>query len=302
MRLVDNIIDFSFKTKKSNEVDHKVELDSWLGESILDPIRKGLAQDVWEKDGERIKSKHREYILKTLNDWLKKMDVDEEPKSVAIIGSMTTYQYNDQSDIDINVVIDVPDSKRKELLKFLPNLTNLPGTEHPVNYYIAEDAGENVKKKPSSYDLLNDKWIKKPKEEDVEIPHSYVLEIARFFMDGMDSRVSEYERDKMELELYKSYQEDKTIQINEKDLDQIIRTKEMEVRADLDALYVALKMLKAFRGEAFEEDYEPKFLIRIETENRDFSVNNIVYKTIERFGYLDKLQKYKKIRDGYKEE
>jgi hypothetical protein len=272
-----------------------------MSESVLDPIHKELAKDVWVEDGERIKPKHRKYILETLEKWLKRMGVDAEPKQISIIGSITTYQYTDSSDIDVNVVIDISDEKRKELIKLLPNEIPLPDTKHPVNYYLAADAGENVKKKDSVYDLLNDKWIKKPKEEDVKIPYSYVLEIAKFFMDGMDDRIAEYERDKKELELYKAYLEDKSIKIDVDEIEQIIEIKEIEIRADLDAIYVALKMAKAFRGEAFEDDYEPNFLITIESTNRDYSVNNLVYKTIERFGYLEKLSKYKKIREKVKE-
>lgn len=283
--------------KSVSNSDKVRELSDWgiLSESALDPIRKVLAKDVWNDD--KIKPKHRKYILDTLSKWLKKMGVDKEPSAVAIIGSITTYQYADNSDIDVNVVIDVSESELDELLSFLPNEIPLPGTKHPVNYYLAKDAGENVKGKLSVYDLLNNKWIKRAKASDITVPHSYVLEIAKFFMAGIDNRIAEYERDKQELVLYEDYLKDKEIEIDVDELEPMIETKKIELKADLDSLYVALKMVKAFRGKAYEEDYESDFLISIESTNRDFSINNLVYKTIERFGYLDKLIKYKRIRE-----
>lgn len=286
---------------KQAELDekHSAEYEEWLNpkpinESVLDPVHNTLAKDVWTRD-QKLKSKHRDYILDTLREWLDKMGVEKEPSQVAIIGSITTFQYSKTSDIDVNVVIDVPESKKDELIKFLPNETPLPDTQHPVNYYIASDAGKNVEKKPTAYDVLNDKWFsgKSPKKSQVEYPYGYVIEIARFFMDGIDARVAEFERDKIEYELYKEYRDDDEVEMSKEELQKAIEQKRLEILADLDAIFVAHKMVKAFRGKAFEEDYEPDFLIDIKTVNRDFSVNNLVYKALERFGYLEKLDKYK---------
>ncbi|MFX1590510.1 MAG: hypothetical protein ACFFC1_20440 [Promethearchaeota archaeon] len=288
------------KVKRSDMLN-KRELGEWLGESVLDPIREKLASDVWTTDEEHIKPKHRKFILDNLEKWLNKMDVNQEPSKISIIGSITTFQYSDSADIDVNVVLDLTDSQFEELKKLLPNGKNLPGTKHPVNYYVDKKALENIKKRNSIYDLKNDRWEKKPEKKDVKIPYAYVMEIAKFFMAGIDNRVGEYERDKHELELYKSYLEDATVKIDSDELQAAISLKESEILADLDSLYVALKMVKGFRGKAYEKDYEPDFLISIDIKDSDFSVNNLVYKTLERFGYLDKLHKYKEIRDKYKE-
>lgn len=286
------------KVRKTSDTNLK-EYNKWVSsnktnESVLDPIHDDLSDDVWTNG--KIQKKHRDYILNKLKTWLDKMDVEKEPTKVVVVGSITSYQYADTSDIDVNVVIDISDNKRDELIEFLPNESLLPGTKHPVNYYISKDAEDNIEKRDSAYDLIKNEWIKKPEKSDIVIPYSYVLEIAKFFMDGIDDRVAEYERDKVELELYKEYQKRKDINIDKDRLSEEIAEKEMEIKADLDAIYTALKMVKAFRNKAFEEDYEPEFLIKIETKSPDFSINNLVYKTIERFGYLEKLNKYKELR------
>lgn len=293
----------SMGAKIKNNQESQEEYDIWIGnrnvnESVLDPVHKTLAKDVWTED-QKLKDKHREYIVNTLEEWLDKMEIGKEPEQIAIVGSITTYQYSKYSDIDVNVVIDLSDEERKELIKYLPNETPLPGTNHPVNYYLAEDAGENVRKKPSAYDVINDKWIKEPKLENIKYPYSYVIEIAKFFMDGIDDRIAEYERDKIELELYREYKKDKNVIISNEEAQKAIEQKSIEIKADLDALHVAHKLVKAFRKKAFEDDYEPDFLIDIKSANRDFSINNLVYKSLERFGYLDKLNKFEKERDSY---
>lgn len=295
----------SIGAKVKDDKENQEEYDIWVGkkdkplsESVLDPVHNTLAKDVWNRNN-KLKEKHRRYIIDTFNDWLDTMGVEEDPKDIVIIGSITTYQYSKYSDIDVNVAMDLSDKKRSELLKYLPNGTNLPDTNHPVNYYLSKDAMENVEIQKSAYDVLNDKWLKEPKKEDVSFPYGYILEIAKFFMDGVDERIAEYERDKKELDLYKEYQKDEEIQMSETEVQKVIEQKRLEIKADLDALYVALKMVKSFRGKAFEEDYEPHFLISIESANRDFSVNNLVYKALERFGYLDKLKKYKEEREKW---
>src|SRR6056297_1464274 len=122
--------------KLKDDVQQKnEEYDIWVGnvdESVLDPVHNTLAKDVWTR-GNKLKSEHREYILKMLNDWLDKMDIEKDPIQVAIVGSITTYQYSKYSDIDVNVVIDLSSDERKELIKYLPNENPLPGTNHPVN-------------------------------------------------------------------------------------------------------------------------------------------------------------------------
>lgn len=281
--------------KRKPQEDFSEEIRGWMDESVLDPIRDHLAKDVWIDNGNKLMPKHKKYILDTLDKWLEKMEIDVKPSQIAIIGSIATYQYAKNSDIDVNVVIDIPDDKMEDLFPLLPNETPLPGTQHPVNYYLAQDAGENVKKKDAAYDVLEDKWIKKPQKSDAKVPYSYVLEIAKFFMAGIESRINEYERDKRELELYEDYLKDADTKIDTDELTSMIEVKKTELKADLDALLVALRMVKGFRKEAFEPDYEPNFLITIETKGPDFRMENLVYKMIERFGYIDKLMKYKKL-------
>ena len=67
----------------------------------------------------------------------------------SLVGSILTKTYRDDADLDVNVLFDVPledrDVIRKELAKSLRNINGslVPGTKHPINYYIITDP--NVK-------------------------------------------------------------------------------------------------------------------------------------------------------------
>jgi hypothetical protein len=278
------------------------ELLSGLNESIFDPPKATLCKDIWT-GAEELKPAVKKEIMSTLTKWLEANKVDQKDvKGISFIGSSTTYQYSDTSDLDINVTTSLKDPKLNELYKELPNGNKLSGTKHPINYYLTNTT-EGINDSKTLYDLQKDKWIRRPKKSDIKIPFAYVLDISKFFMDGVDLRVSEYERDKKEIETYKKQLKNNENELDVTELQAMISSKETELLGDLDAIYVAYHMIKSFRKEGFSGPVEdrPAFLIKIESDDPNYSVNNLVYKEIERYGYFDKLKKYVDLRQRIKE-
>jgi len=272
-----------------------------IKESILDPIHKELNDEIFDSNN-TIKEEVSDYIIEVFTNWWVALGYDiNNIRAMVIIGSMVGYQYSSNSDIDVNVRVTISENEIKKVLKLLPNGNILLNTQHPINYYLTKTS-ENIDKADNAYDLFDDKWIKEPEKKEINIPYIYVLEITKLFMDGIDLRISEYERDNQELEMYKDFLNDKTLEINKEEINDMVVVKETELMADLESLYIAYKMIKSFRHEAFEDDYEPHFLINIEIENPNFSINNIAYKILEKFGYLEKLKKYILKRKEYIEE
>lgn len=264
-------------------------------ESILDPVNKKLSSDIFDEN-KVLKPEVKKAILNRMYIWWLKLGFEkEEIKNVIMIGSITGYQYADSSDIDVNIGVDLTDEEVSKYAKILPNGNLLGDTKHPINYYLANNL-KNVKQADSAYDVLKDEWIKKANKENASIPYSYGFEIAKFFMDGFDNRILEYKRDKHELDIYKNYLNNEELEMNKEEIEKRISLKEEEVKADLDAIHIGHKLLSSFRHEAFDDGYEPDFLIKIETSQANRSINNIVYKIIEQFGYLEKLTKYEDIR------
>ena len=280
-----------------------------INESTLDPIQETRCKDLFiGPEYKVIKSKVKNQILDTIYKWLKKMgyDYEEVVKQIRIEGSSIGFQYTKESDIDVSLVTTLKNSEVDKIWKLLPNGQNVEGTTMPINYYMlrpgeekSEDATQDM------YDLLNDKWLKESKKEDVkrEIPFSYVIEIAKFFTSGVDDRINEYEADNTELNYLKSLTE---AEIQEDEQKKLIAQKEQEIKSDLDSIYIAHCMLKSLRHQAYGKKEEPgtgwyPVVIDIkdpeEFNDPNHSIANLVYKAVEKLGYFEKLDKYEKERE-----
>lgn len=293
---IDFLKSVGIKMKTGPDPKLQEELEGWMGESVLDPIQKDLSSDIWNSAG-NLKKDVRDFIMDTFEKWKKQIKKEFEIKDITLLGSMLTYQYTESSDIDVHIHSDdLSDREKNDLRTTLPRV-DLPKTKHRIEYYFPKDR-RDIEQSEVAYDLLNDKWLKKPKKSDVSIPVNYVIEIAKFFIAGIEDRAAQYERDKMELDLYKNYLADEEMKSDRSKLQVFVEKKEADIRADLDALVVAFHMAKAFRHEAFsEEGYDYEFYIDIKSKNPNMSINNLVDKLLDKFGYYDRLRKYSEIRD-----
>lgn len=267
-------------------------------ESILDPVQKDLNSDIFLKDG-KMKSEVQEFILDIFYNWKTKYIFEGNIASIILVGSSAGYQYNSTSDIDINVIFkDTTIDELRKVTKYLPNGNMLPDTEHPINFYLDVN-DENVKKADNAYDILNSYWIKQPVVNDTKIPFSYALEVAKFFMNGIDVRVSEFEADVKEYDYYSKLLKGED-EIDAEEINERLVIKRQEIVADLDALYIAHHLIRAFRKEAFDDNNGVKFLVTVDNDSPNYKIQNIVYKILESFGYFTMLEKYEKEREKYK--
>ncbi len=267
-----------------------------IEESVLDTTKEILNPAIFTNN--KMKSDVSDYIVDIFTKWRDEVLPSAIIEDIVLIGSSAGYNYNSSSDIDLNVKVSgVNNEELKSVLSMLPNGNLLPNTEHPINYFLVTDDNA-VKQADNAYDLLNDSWIKDPVKENIKVPYNYILEIAKVFMSGIDNRIMEYESDVKELNYYKSLLNDK--ESDDDDIQERIGIKEEEIKADLDALYIAHNVIRAFRGEAFKDEMGTEYLIKIENDSPNYSINNMVYKIMESSGYFDKLIKLEKERDRYK--
>ena len=266
-----------------------------LNENILDPVQATRCKELFlSPDYQTLQTKVKNAILDPIYKWLEKMGYpyEEHVRSVHIIGSSVGWQYTEASDIDVSIETDIPEGTIKQIWKLLPNGNLL--NKHPINYYLTTDL-KDVTDSENAYDVLQDTWVKKQARDELKkhIPFNYVMEIAKFFMSGVDDRIQEYEADKVELDYLKAAGKDDGL--DEKEKTNLIAQKETEIKADLDAINVAHQMLKAFRWQAFQGNNPTELLVDIKTKANG-SINNLIYKMCERMGYFDKFEKYEKLR------
>ena len=214
-----------------------------------------------------------------------------------LIGSSTGYQYTLTSDIDVTIESTLTSEQISDVYSLLPHNVLLPGTNRPINFFcmpddktLKEEDAENI------YDVLNDTWIKKSEKNKVVLPYQYIKDLSRFFIDGAELALSRYRQDKQEIEIYRAMDVEKH-EITQEEKIEKISQKLVDLRNDIDALRLIHHIIYSFRGEGFNGQL---FKVNIELANAGdprYSPNNLVYKMIDRFGYLEKLKETAKEGD-----
>lgn len=181
--------------------------------NILDPIHDALDTTVFDRadaDMPKLKPKHRKWIKEAIYRTLENAGYDgmDEWLHLVFTGSLCTYQYSADSDVDISLFVNadrLPEWSRAEMIGIMvENLdgTTLPGTTHIMqDFVIPPDVDVTDLYKPglrSGYDLTNDYWIVPPERDRVhdvsrEMNNAYVHALEQ--ADKMD-RLLRYEPDK----------------------------------------------------------------------------------------------------------
>lgn len=270
-----------------------------IRESVLDTVKDTLPPEVW-KD-RKVLPKVKKQILGIFEDWAKKIGLKGGYTGMQITGSMASYQYSEFSDIDVNVEADIPADRLKRLRSLLPNGNNLEGTKHPINYYFT-DKDSNPQ---FAYDLLEDKWILDPDKvkakstEKVRVLYKSALDQSVSWMRKISGDIDDMSRTVMELRMYEHFLKEEDYPSDEEEIKAAIKAKELAIKAGYDTLNIDLHMLKQFRKEAYVGNDFPSKASPDDGSHPDYSLNNIMLKILEKFGYLDMIYQTK---EAYKKE
>lgn len=181
--------------------------------NILDPIHDGLDPTVFdEPNSERpkVEERHKQWITRTIINVLDDAGYDGMENWLRLIftGSLTTYQYSPESDVDVSLFVNVekfPDWSRAEMIGTMVQHvdgTTLPGTTHPMQAFVVPpDVKVEDLYRPglrSGYDLELDEWIVPPEKGRV---HDVQKEMNLSYVHAMEqadkmARLLEFEPDK----------------------------------------------------------------------------------------------------------
>ena len=113
-------------------------------ESIIDIPRKTYAKGVFDNaDTENPKLKAG--VIALIKREIRKFEEKAPVLKYSLIGSILTKRYRDDADLDVNILFDVEPSyretMRKELASNLRSINGklIPGTKHPINYFVITD-------------------------------------------------------------------------------------------------------------------------------------------------------------------
>lgn len=180
--------------------------------NILDPIHKTLDPTVWDNaDSPKpiLKAHHRTWIINSITHVLEEAGYDNVKSwlDLVLTGSLTTYQYGEDSDCDISLFVNTahfPEWSRAEMISVMVEHMDgkhLPGTTHPMqNFVVPPGIEPTMLYQPglrSGYHLNPPEWIVQPElsrvhniEQEMNASYVYALECA----DKME-RLLQYEPD-----------------------------------------------------------------------------------------------------------
>lgn len=184
--------------------------------NILDPVHATLAESVFDDAASaepKLKPQHRRWIISHVTRILEDHGYTHIKSWLTLVltGSLTTYQYGDESDCDVSLFVNAekfPEWSRAEVIGIMISKvdgTMLPGTHYPMQCFVVPPGitREDLYKPGlrSGYDLETDSWIEPPdrsRVHDVEREYNDLYIYALEQADKME-RLLRYEPNKAKL-------------------------------------------------------------------------------------------------------
>ncbi len=163
------------KLKTDVEIEYHKKLNPkfWLNNHLKNNIRKNLLN-------------LGKYYFKTLE-----LDSKVKLKDIIFTGSLANYNYTDNSDIDLHIVIDykdISDDTDFVMNYFLQKRAAWESSNdvkidtYPVEIYV-QDINEQTVGKGAMYSILNNKWIKKPKYKLPDVDRHLITKKVNKYLD-----------------------------------------------------------------------------------------------------------------------
>src|SRR6056300_1076638 len=273
----------------------------FLKESIIDIPRQTYAKGVFDK-ADTPNPVLKPSVKKLVLDGIKTFEKFGKVVKYTLIGSILTKQYRADADLDINILFDIPGSKEEqekvhdEIREYQGQINgkNIPGTQHPINYFSIIDPVTFNKARDmadGTFDIDSNKWIKKPEPGTFE-PEKYVTDFQK--------RVSEIDVVKGELVRDMiDYEELKDLTGNDiKNLSSLVSKKLDEIKSSINTLIDIGDKTIADRKDAFSTDMSPDEIRKFGVKNR--LPKNVIYKMLEKYHYLKFFKKLKEIMEDGK--
>ena len=161
-----------------------------------------LNQELW--NGDKMKPEVWRALNKISKDWADFSNIPNSAiREVIVTGGNANYNYTDQSDIDLHLVVDKEKIKCQGLLDdYLQSKKQLWALTHditvkgqPVELY-AQDFRDPFRKGQGIYSLESHKWLQEPTKYKINRTHPEVVRKTKTYMDVIDSLIDSQSTDK----------------------------------------------------------------------------------------------------------
>ena len=144
------------------------ELDSYdLGDAVK--FNKTLNPRLWTAE-EHLRPEVREQLLKIAEDFAQTLGINNlQLKDITVSGSNAAYTYTPHSDIDLHLVVDLPEADASEVYRELfdakkyqyNDMHNIKIGGYDVELYVQDANKPHISQ--GIYSVLNDDWVEVPK-------------------------------------------------------------------------------------------------------------------------------------------
>ena len=288
--------------KMAQEIYPKINLNrKSFSESIIDIPRKTYAPGVFTK-ADTPNPELKPSVKKMVLDGIKTFEKFGKVVKYTLIGSILTKQYRADADLDVNILFDIPGSKAEqekvhdEIREYQGQINgkNIPGTEHPINYFSIIDPVTFNKARDmadGTFDIDSNKWIKKPEPGTFE-PEKYVTDFQKRVSE-IDVVKGELVRDMIDYEELKDL-----TNADIENLSGLVSKKLAEIKDSINTLIDIGDKTIADRKDAFSIDMSPDEIRKFGVKNR--LPKNVIYKMLEKYHYLKFFKKLKEIMEDGK--
>ena len=146
----------------------------------------------------QMKPEVRQGLLKIADHFKEFIGVDLDIKDITVSGSNAAYSYTPYSDLDLHLVVQVPNTAEyKELLDAKKNVYN---ARHDIRVkgidveLYAQDA-DQPHYSLGIYSVLNDNWISEPEQKEVEVQNSDIKDKYKNYKDRIEVVLKDSELD-----------------------------------------------------------------------------------------------------------
>jgi len=270
-----------------------------IKEAVIDIPRRTYAKDVFD-NADTENPKLKQSVLDIINAQLKEFEKLYPIKKYSLVGSSITKHYRNDADLDINVLFDVASADREAVrIKLSHQLRGIngkliPGTKHPINYYIITDPNvkeTNDKMADGVFDIKNNTWIRKPKEFKFDA-NRYAADFERKVKE-IDVIEGELKRDIIDYKELTELNPDDVLNLQE-----IVNEKISKIEDDIKHLVDIGNTVLKDRRDAFATDMTPEEIRTFSKKN--LLPKNVIYKMLEKYHYLRLYHQLKDILDDGK--
>lgn len=241
---------------------------------VIDRPRKELDPQIWRPDNTM-----REPVKDHILDMVDRVQPYGEIQNITLIGSIATYNWDETSDIDVNVLLDPYsdedlDSARK-VARTIMATEMLPDTDHPMSLFVMTDPYD-MENSEGVYDIDTDEWTKGPGTTSLDID-KYLSQFESQ-VSSLDLTFAELDRDIIDYDIILNLSKGEG-----DDMDLKLQDKVREIDKDIAMLAGEYSILASARRDIFGKGLSPQQIAEYGTKSA--LPENVIYKLLHRYYY-----------------